>query len=422
MASVNADRTRLQRIYPDCWRWISLARRIPGQITDPEASLLFHLARMRTRAIDPVIVELGAGRGRASLVLAAGLCGKTRPRLFALEDSGDALRNLRRCGFGRILAAAPENWQQSWNDAIDILFVNAGGDRDFSRWLPFVKPGGIVAAYRASLDSLQPPTYGDFLQVESLAWAVKQQEMQVLDGPLDAAEEFAIAKQQDFVRRAGREIAEDRHAIEALKDSWSWRLTVPLRLAMEILQAMAGVLASFGSGSPKERLFGLAQWIRFGGQIRASGLLDERYYRDTHPGVAWAGTSPLLHFLVRGASAGDKPNELFDVGYYLGRYPDVARAGINPLIHYLRSGAQEGRDPHPHFDTSFYLGENRDVREAGLNPLAHYLAPGIAEGRDPNPWFDTSEYLEQNPDVAIFGLNPLVHQLEAWSNRRLCSQ
>ncbi len=415
MASANAYKTRLQRIYPDCWRWISLARRIPGQLTDHESNLLFHLARMRTAAIDPVIVELGAGRGRASLLLAAGLCGKTRPRLFAF---GDAQRNLQRCGLGHIVATAEKNWR----DEIDILFVNAGVDCGLSRWSGFVKPGGIVVKYGASLDSFEPATYGNFRKVDGLAWAVKQQETQLLDAPLDAAEEFAIARRHDYMRRASREIAEARHAIDALKGSWSWRLTAPLRLAIETLHAIVGVLASVGHGSPKVRLLGLAQWIRFGGQVRASGLLDERYYRDTHPGVAWAGTSPLLHFLVCGANAGDNPNELFDIEYYLGRYPDVARAGINPLIHYLRSGADEGRGPHPHFDTSFYLEQNPDVREARLNPLAHYLAPGIAEGRDPNPWFDTSEYLEQNPDVAIFGLNPLRHQLDAWSSGRPCSQ
>jgi len=419
VASANAYKTRLQRIYPDCWRCISLARRIAGQLTDHEASLLFHLARMRTPAIDPVIVELGAGRGRASLLLAAGLCGKTRPRLFA---SDDAPRNLQRCGFGRILAAPPENWPENWNEAIDILFVNAGAGRDLARWLPFVKSGGIVVLHGGSLESFEQRTYGDFRKVDGLAWAVKQQQKQASCDPMTDAEEFAIARQQDFMRRAAREIAEDRHAIEALRQSWSWRLTAPLRWAVETLQAIVGVLASFGSGSPKARLFGLAQWVRFGRQVRASGLLDERYYRETHPGVAWAATSPLLHFLVCGASSGDNPNELFDVEHYLGRYPDVARSGINPLIHYLRSGAAEGRDPHPHFATSFYMEQNPDVREARLNPLAHYLAPGIAEGRDPNPWFDTSEYLEQNPDVAIFGLNPLRHQLDAWSNRRPCSQ
>jgi hypothetical protein len=418
VASANAYKTRLKRIYPDAWRWISLARHIPGELSDHESSMLFQLARMRTTSIDPVIVELGAGRGRASLLLAAGLCGKTRPKLFALQGSGDVQRNLQRCGFGRILAAPPENWQ----DAIDILFVNTGADCDLAHWLGFLKPGGIVVVRGASLEGLQPPAYGDFRKVDGLAWAVKQEEAQVLDGPLDAAEEFAIARRHDYVRRAGREIAENRHAIEALHGSWSWRLTAPLRLAIETLQAVLGVIASFGSGPLKTRMFGLAQWARFGVQIHASGLLDERYYRDTHAGVAWAGTSPMLHFLVCGASAGNNPNELFDVDYYLGRYPDVARSGINPLIHYLRSGAREGRDPHPHFDTSFYLEQNPDVREAGINPLAHYLAPGIAEGRDPNPWFDTSEYLEQNPDVAIFGLNPLRHQMDAWSNRRLCSQ
>ena len=227
--------------------------------------------------------------------------------------------------------------------------------------------------------------------------------------PEIATAELERAKMQDFMRRASRELAENRHALQALRRSWSWRLTAPLRLGIEMLHAIGGVLGSFAAGSPKTRIVDLAQWLWFGRQVRASGLLDDRYYRDTHPGVAWARTSPLLHFFLCGASEGHKPNELFDVEYYLGRYPDVANSAINPLVHYLRNGAYEGRHPHPYFDSSFYLDQNPDVREGGLNPLAHYLAPGIAEGRDPNPWFDTSEYLEQNPEVAIFGLNPLGH-------------
>lgn len=427
MAIANAYKTRLQRIYPDCWRWISLAHLIPGQLTENEANLLFQLARSRTSSNHPVIVELGAGHGRASLLLAAGLCGKIRPRLFAFQRNGDPRgdrdrhklqRNLQRCGFGHMVATAEENWKSE----IDILFVNAGEECDFSRWSPFVKSGGMVVGHSASLEGLEPPFYGDFGKVDHLAWAVKQQPMQASGDWRDAAEEFAIAKQHDYVRRASREIAEARHAIDALHTSWSWRLTAPLRLGMETLQAVNGLVASFRHGSPKDRIGGLMQWMQFGRQVRTSGLLDQRYYRDSHRGVAWARTSPLLHFFVCGATQGENPNELFDVQYYLGLYPEVARSGANPLVHYLRTGAYEGRNPHPYFDSGFYLEQNPDVREAHLNPLAHYLAPGIAEGRDPNPWFDTSEYLEQNPDVAIFGLNPLVHQTEAWSNHRVCSR
>ncbi len=307
----------------------------------------------------------------------------------------------------------------NWKDCIDILFINATEDydslhSDLLLWSPFVKMGGIVVLHGASPENLRSPLYSDLRQVGSLAFAVKQGATSLtttVPAATGDATEFAMARLQDYVRRAAKEFAESRHAVQALHRSWSWRLTAPLRLGIEALHAISGLFTSFGHGSPKARIAGLAQWMLFGRQVRASGLLDERYYHDHNPDVAWARTSPLLHFLVCGASEGKDPNELFDVDYYLRRYPDVAHSGINPLVHYLRNGAYEGRDPHPYFDSSFYLEQNPDVREGRLNPLAHYLAPGIAEGRDPNPWFDTSEYLEQNPDVAIFGLNPLKHYL-----------
>lgn len=484
---MNSYRTNLRRKYPDCWKWIELARRIPGQLTENEVSLLFHLARMRTSAIAPVIVELGAWRGRTSLPLAAGLCGKARPRMFLVELGGEAAGELdrqtlhsilRRCRLAHIVETVPGHSCEAvanWKDSVDILFINATQDHDklqseLSLWLPFVKLGGIVVLHGQPLEWLSPlqsPPYGDFRNEESLVWAVKQCATApanlargiegdgedglryLLNRSLDAmlhlnphptvpkenlrgraqsgdpseeATEIAIARLQDYVRRASNQVAEDRHAVQALQRSWSWRLAAPLRAGVEMLEAITGVIASFRRGSPKARVAGLVQWALFGRQIRASGLLDELYYRNKYRQAGWARTSPLLHFLVCGAGEGNNPNELFDVEYYLGRYPDVADSGANPLIHYLRNGAYEGRDPHPHFDSSFYLEQNPDVRESRLNPLAHYLAPGIAEGRDPNPWFDTSEYIEQNPDVATFGLNPLVHQIESRSNQRSCSR
>jgi len=467
---VNSYRATLKKKYPDCWPWISLARRIPGQFTENEANLLFQLARARTPSINPVIVELGAGRGKISLLLAAGLRGKIGPRLFSIQRSGEpsgridqqALhRNLQRAHLGHIVCPIAGDSREAcanWKDCIDILFINAaeGNDTlqsDLALWAPFVKSGGIVVLRGVSPESLQPPRYSKLRRFDSLAFAVKQcaaslttpagtdldrlryllnrsieamlhlntipasPEVQfprhdVRNEDLEGATEIAIARLHDYARRAARELAENRHANQALRRSWSWRLTAPLRFGIETLYAIAGLLTSFSHGSPKARIVGLGQWMLFGRQVRASGLLDERYYQDQHPNVAWARTTPLLHFFVCGASEGKNPNELFDVNYYHRRYPDVARSGVNPLIHYLRTGAYEGRDPQRHFDSSFYLEENPDVREAHLNPLAHYLAPGIAEGRDPNPWFDTSEYLEQNPDVATFGLNPLVHYIK----------
>jgi hypothetical protein len=474
----------VQRKYPDCWQWLCIARRIPGPLIENEANLMFHLVRRRTATLHPLIVEIGAGRGKMSVLLAAGLCEKVGPRLVPVERAGAdgkrdqqiLHRNLHRCGLGEIVdttVGEPRLAAANWKEAIDILFVNAAADydalrSDLSLWSGFVKMGGIVVLRGASPDlaeSLQSHPYGEFRRDETLAWAVKQcaapiaaarpepsagadgrpdglryllgrsMEAMLHLNPLPAAledqaahinaraehleeaTEIAIAKMQDYVRRAARELAEDRHAVQALRRSWSWRLTAPLRVAIETLQALAGLLRSFGSGSPRDRIRGLVEWILFGRKVRASGPLDERYYRAHGPDAAWARTSPVLHFLVRGASDGSNPNQLFNVRYYLRRYPDIARARVNPLIHYLRTGAYEGRDPHPYFDSSFYLEQYPDVRESHLNPLAHYLAPGIAEGRDPNPWFDTSEYLEQNPDVASFGLNPLVHHFEETHQR-----
>jgi hypothetical protein len=480
---VNPYRAKLKQKYPDCWQWIRLARRFPGRLTENEASLLFHLARARTPAIHPVIVELEAFQGKTALLLAAGLREKTRPRVVSFQRTGAAQtrfqRNIERCRLAvETTVADPRHASAAWNDNVDILFINATEDGEALRnhlsvWLPFVAPGGIVALHGTPDPSsalFPPPGYDDFRLVDRLAWAAKprsdaavtgwtappsaaldhnREEVEALrrllnrsmEGMLrlnavplveersteqvaDLADtaEIAIARVQDYVRRAAKEMLEHRRAIRSLRLSWSWRLTAPVRWAVDTMRAIWGVLGSFGQGSPNARLFGLAQWVLFARQVRASGLWDERYYRANHPGASWAKASSLLHFFVCGASDGKKPNELFDTRYYLARYPDVASSGVNPLVHYLKSGAYEGRDPHPHFESSFYLEQNPDVRAAGLNPLAHYLAPGVVEGRDPNPWFDTSEYLEQNPDVVIFGLNPLAHQVERWSEQRLCSR
>ena len=350
---MNSYRANLKLKYPDCWQWISLARRIPGRLAENEANLLFQLARARTPAIDPVIVEIGAGRGKTSLFLAAGLCGKTRPRLFSIQRAGDQLdqqalhRNLSRCRLGHIVDST--EWTER-KSAIDILFINATPDHatlhgDLSLWSPLVKLGGLVILHGISPELpeyFQPPRYSRLRHIDSLTWGVKQcaaslaalpaatelERLRLLlnrsieamlylnivpDRPdeqqshpevpteqqhLEDATELALARLQDYVRRATREVAENRHAIQALYRSWSWRLTAPLRLGIEALHAIAGFIGSFAHGSPKTRIVGLAQWILFGKQVRASGLLDERYYRD-QTSRCGLGTHQSLAALLR---------------------------------------------------------------------------------------------------------------------------
>jgi len=229
----------------------------------------------------------------------------------------------------------------------------------------------------------------------------------------------ATRRLRRHLRIAATDLAESRHAIEALRASWSWRLTAPLRALLDGARILSGVLRNAGRGLIQPaKIRGFAQWLRYGKEIRLSGLFDETYYLYSNPDVFHLRINPLFHFFVFGASEGRNPHYLFSIRYYSRSNPEITTSHVNPLVHYLKWGAYEGRDPHPEFSSSFYLEQNPDVRKAGLNPLAHYLAPGVVEGRDPNPSFDTSEYLEQNPDVAAFGLNPLVHHLEQNVERR----
>jgi hypothetical protein len=228
----------------------------------------------------------------------------------------------------------------------------------------------------------------------------------------DDATTANVERLRQRIQRAASELAETRHALVAVRASWSWRLTAPLRGLVECSRFFVLLFRLDGRGFLNGKsMLGLVQWIAFHRLVRGSGLFDESYYAACIP-TGSRGINPLLHFFVLGTKGGRNPNSLFDVGYYWQRNPDVARSSINPLVHYLKWGAYEGRDPHPQFDSSYYLERNADVRESRQNPLAHYLAPGIIEGRDPNAWFDTSEYLERNPDAAVLGFNPLTHYME----------
>ena len=214
---MNLQKRRLKKDYPHAWRWISLARRISGWLTDGEANALFEIARLRAPERDPVIVELGSWQGKSSILLAAGVRGKPNALVYCVDPFGvdedpdiqakhyspliDTMRhsleegfqrNVRRCGVGNIVRALKGYSYEvvrSWKDPIDVLFIDASHvyenvHRDFVAWSPFVKVGGIVILHdiqaawpgpsRVMAEDLQPPQYADLEQVDSLAWAVKQ--------------------------------------------------------------------------------------------------------------------------------------------------------------------------------------------------------------------------------------------------------
>ena len=262
-------------------------------------------------------------------------------------------------------------------------------------------------------------------QIEELNRAVSDKDNRVSSLKRETADASSRLQVREYeLSRTVAELEASRHAVRALRRSWSWRLSAPLRAVVDLLIAARRLLRGTGRGmSLRSKALRYLQWLRYSRQVRASGLFDESYYLSHNPDVAQSKSDPLRHFFFFGGAELRNPHPLFDLHYYCGRNPDVAKSSVNPLVHYLKWGASEGRDPHPDFDTSFYLDRYPDVREAGVNPLVHFMGPGVPQGLDPNPWFDTSEYLDCNPNVALKGVNPLVHHLEhreaEWRRQRM---
>jgi Methyltransferase domain len=213
---MTSDRTGLRESYPASWRWLRIARRVDGWLTDAEGNTLFELARRRAPERNAVVVELGSWQGKSSVLLAAGLCGKQNPGLFCVDPFGkdenpryqqtyyeplissmrlsleEAFRrNIRRCGLGQIvqpIKAYSFDAVRDWNKPVDLLFIDANHDyesvhRDLLLWSRFVKVNGVVVLHDVSVswegpsrvmaEDLQPPYFGGLEKVDSLLWATK---------------------------------------------------------------------------------------------------------------------------------------------------------------------------------------------------------------------------------------------------------
>jgi len=207
---------QLKRMYPDCWRWMLCSERVEGFLSLAEADQLYRLARDFTPQVKPVVVEIGSWKGKSSIMLAAGLMGKTQPRLFCVDTfSGDedpeyqrkyyaALMerdprdlektfrsNIRSCGLQHIaepLKGYSFDRCRGWQQPIDLLFIDANHEypavlRDFEDWSPFVKEGGVVAFHdvggcypgpiRVVAEKLKSPAFGPVSAIDTLAWAIR---------------------------------------------------------------------------------------------------------------------------------------------------------------------------------------------------------------------------------------------------------
>ncbi|MGV1792737.1 glycosyltransferase family 4 protein [Rhizobium sp. A37_96] len=129
-------------------------------------------------------------------------------------------------------------------------------------------------------------------------------------------------------------------------------------------------------------------------RLSPSAIFDTSRYLDEHDTARLSRLNPLVHYLMQGrqqsleihspplnAAGRIRTSGLFDDNWYGARYPDVADSGLSPLLHYLIYGASQGHSPGPDFDSEWYLSHYPDI--VGIDPLLHFIDHGRGEGRSP---------------------------------------
>ncbi len=196
--------------------WLRQAQLIPGWLTDAEARQLYALGHGVADHETVNAVEIGSWQGKSSVMIAGGLAQHPDARLHCVDPFGmdenpeyqrlyytalienmdrtleqaftEHIRQSGLSGVARAVRGYSFDIVRQWTTPIDFLFIDANHEyecvrRDFEQWTPFVTIGGVVAlhdaipswpgALRVRDENLQPPKFGVFSQVDSLAWAVK---------------------------------------------------------------------------------------------------------------------------------------------------------------------------------------------------------------------------------------------------------
>lgn len=171
--------------------------------------------------------------------------------------------------------------------------------------------------------------------------------------------------------------------VKRLSKSRSWQITAVVRKlnwwVKQIQYGLRSLLDRAPDHSEYQKLLNKARCL-----IAASGLFDEKFYREQLSGIRLANEDPLDHFILKGWKLGFNPNPFFNCNYYSAQ---AALAGlpvtVNPLLHYLLIGARELIPTSKFFDSSFYVANYSDVIKTNLTPLSHFLQFGLFENRHP---------------------------------------
>ena len=185
--------------------------------------------------------------------------------------------------------------------------------------------------------------------------------------------------------------------IAALRNSTSWRLTMPVRAAKRLSTDPQGTIA-FLRAEGFSRIRGLNVPVHPDGQAQPSASRPIST-PVAGPPAAFA-ENKLSGLEQRTPAEAASVKAAFDADFYLEQYPEVAASGVDPFEHYMRFGWKEGRDPSPAFSTGYYLQRNSEIAKVGMNPFLHWVLHGIREKRPALPFHRRLELLDHAPKVS----------------------
>ena len=206
----------------------------------------------------------------------------------------------------------------------------------------------------------------------------------------ETVDALRIENEQLKQRRAAleRENAELSGRLTSLMGSLSWRLTRPVRRAMESLRRRRG---SGASVSPKAHL------------VLDTKLFDAQAYRDL------AGLGPVSdlvaaeHYVTIGERRGLRPYASFDPLAYADLNREVAKTEMGLLIHYAHYGRTEGRPPC--FDPESHLRTGKRPLETTRKTVLLVCHEASRTGAPILAW-NLARQLNRNYNLVIAMLHP----------------
>jgi len=135
--------------------------------------------------------------------------------------------------------------------------------------------------------------------------------------------------------------------------------------------------------------------------VRASGLLQEEWYRRENPDAARSGMDPAEHYVRYGEKNNRRPNPYFEPDWYKSRAKGARKYTGPALMHFAKTGWKNGRSPSSFFSTEVYLQEYPDVASSGRDPLSYHLTKGRFERKAAFPVMLQKDKIDGMPSAQM---------------------